>query len=226
MKPNSIDLLERFRTYLEGELQKEGIKAEIEKFREHSTSTAGKSREGIFTKQILWPPIRKFFAEDVRQEYDLSDAQIKSGLGAEGFEHCEGFSFTPASRRCHLFTKSLVIESSPPEAWFAASEKTLATFYACPDFAIRTPLPLSLVGEVKYFISDSPQAAVRELYNAARQAAFYLGAFHDLYQAALIVVADASPNHSFFEGMKLVKSDLLQRFGTETDIHLFAIRLR
>lgn len=82
---------------------------------------------------------------------------------------------------------------------------------------IRRPPPLSPVGEVKCFTSDSPQAAVRELCNAARQAAFYLGAFHDLYQAALIVVADTLPNHSFFEGMKLVKSDLGQRFGTEAE---------
>jgi len=38
----------------------------------------------------------------------------------------------------------------------------------------------------------------------------------DLYQAALIVVADTPPSHSFFEGMKLVKSDLRQRFGQRT----------
>lgn len=91
---------------------------------------------------------------------------------------------------------------------------------------LLAPLAFSVVGEVKYFASESAESAVRELYDAARQAVFYLSALHNLYESAMIVVADASPKHSFFKGLELSKPELLERFGDETDIHLVVIGLR
>ena len=72
----------------------------------------------------------------------------------------------------------------------------------------------------------SPAAAVKELYDAARQAMFYLGVFQDRYDAALVVVADATPEHAFLEGLKLIKPALLERFGPETNVYLAPIALR
>lgn len=67
---------------------------------------------------------------------------------------------------------------------------------------------------------------MKELYNAARQAIFYLGAFQDRYKAALLVVADASPEHSFLQGLELVRSELLDRFGPDSGVYLVSLRLR
>jgi hypothetical protein len=125
----------------------------------------------------------------------------------------------------HLFTKDLVIKSKPPESWYLDG-KHLAAYKACPDFAICQPLlRSSTVGEVKYFESGSPKHAVQVLYDASRQALFYLGAFTGTYQSAIIVVDDASRDHAFFEGLKLIRPELLSRFGMETDIQLVPIKL-
>jgi hypothetical protein len=103
--------------------------------------------------------------------------------------------------------------------------KQLPRYQACPDFAIKHLLCLSIVGEVKYFRSEWPEIAVRELYYASRQAVFYLGALHGEYDLALIVVADASRDHSFLQGLRLIKPELLERFGSGTNIHLLPLRL-
>ena len=151
--------------------------------------------------------------------------EMRKNLQMEGFKTVKGFGSTPASKRMHLFTKDRVIKSEPPEEWYLDG-KRLAEYKACPDFAIRHPLlPSSTVGEVKYFKSGSPKHAVQVLYDASRQALFYVGAFTGIYASAMIVVADASRNHAFFEGLKLIRPELLRRFGAETDIHLVPIRL-
>lgn len=53
---------------------------------------------------------------------------------------------------------------------------------------------------------------------------FYLGAFSE-YTDALLIVADASPDHAFANSLNLLKDDLLTRFGEETNIHLCIIKL-
>jgi hypothetical protein len=52
-----------------------------------------------------------------------------------------------------------------------------------------------------------------------------LGAFHDNYDSAMVVVADASPGYSFQKGIQLLKPELMQRFGAESDLYLLIIRL-
>ena len=84
---------------------------------------------------------------------------------------------------------------------------------------------MSIVGEVKFFRSGTPETAVKELYNAARQAVFYLGAFRGEYKQAVVVVADASEGHVFVEGVCRMNPGILERFGEETSIFLSMIRL-
>ena len=99
---------------------------------------------------------------------------------------------SPARKQRHLFTKSDIVKAVVPINWMN-TEKRMNQ--ACPDFAIRQPLPISIVGEVKFFRSGTPKSAVKELYDVARQAMFYLGAFAGEYDSALIVIADASSGH-------------------------------
>ncbi len=212
--------------YLIRQLCENPVIGQLEKIISERSSKAGKRREEVFTREFLCLYIRKYFYEHVRSELNLSDEEISKGLGTEGYENCKGFGFSPARKRKHLFTKSDIIKSSPPDAWFAKNESRLSPFRPCPDFAISKPLPFSVVGEVKYFKSGSPKKAVKELYDASRQAVFYLGAFHGHYDSAMIVVADASPKHSFLKGLQLVEPGLLERFGAETNIYLLTAGLR
>lgn len=212
--------------YVLADLDGHSILGQLEDFVESKTSTAGVRREEVFTREFLCPTIARYFYEIIRPELELSDDEIKSGLGTEGFQGCPGFGFTPSESRKQLFTKSDIIKNNPPESWFKTSEKQLSAFQPCPDFAITKPLPISVIGEVKFFTKGSPKLAVKELYNAARQAIFYLGAFQDSYEAALLVVADASPGHTFIKGLEMVRPELLDRFGPESNVYLLPVGLR
>lgn len=217
--------LESLKDFVTATLEAQSVVAPLEKMVRERTSQAGTRREEIFTREFLCPTIARFFYETARPQLNLSEDAIRSGLGTEGYQNCPGFGFTPARHGQHLFTKSAIIENDPPKSWLLASTAPLRAFQACPDFAISQPLPFSAVGEVKYFRSGTPASAVRELYNAARQAIFYLGAFRSAYDAAMVIVADASKEHTFFSGMQLVRPELLARFGPATGIHLVPIRL-
>jgi len=218
----TIEILKR---YLTEHLSERDIRSRLERLIQDGLSLAGKRHEEVFTREFLCPSIRQFFCEHVRSELNLTDEEIKAGLGTEGFENCPGFGFTPGHQSSHLFTKSDILKPDPPKAWFAASPQPLPLFQACPDFAIRKPLPFSIVGETKYFKNGSARGAVKELYDAARQAAFYLGAFPGRYDAAMIVVADASPGHTFHKGVESLKPELVQRFGSESKVHLVAAKI-
>jgi hypothetical protein len=50
-------------------------------------------------------------------------------------------------------------------------------------------------------------------------------AFHGAYDSAMVIMADASKKHTFFGGMRSIRPELIDRFGTETGIHLVPIRL-
>jgi hypothetical protein len=219
---NDLEYLKRF---IVATLQAQPVIKPLEEMIQERTSMAGVRREEVFTREFLCPTIAKFFYDTTRSQSGLSDEAIRSGLGTEGFQNCPGYGFTPARRGKHLFTKSDIIKNTPPKSWMIASSATLSAFQACPDFAISKKLPFSVVGEVKYYRSGTPVSAVKELYNAARQAIFYLGAFRGTYDSAMIVIADASKEHSFFGGMELVRPELIERFGTETGIHLVPIKL-
>lgn len=220
-----LEHLERFTVFLKNVLQSMPVIEPLKKMIDAGTSKAGKRPEEVFTREFLCPTIVKYFKE-TQLELGLSDDVIESGLGTEGYKNCPGFGFTPASVNRNLFTKSDVIELNPPESWLSKSAPALPAFQACPDFAVRKPLPFSAVGEVKYFTSDvSNEKAARELFNAARQATFYLGAFRATFDTAILVLADASPRRTFIEGMNLIHPDLLRRFGAETGIHLVVVSL-
>ena len=219
-------MIERLCAYLKDEIESKQVLVHIENCVQDARSTAGtKSREEIFTREFLCPYLAKFFYQKLKDELGLTDKDIENGLGTEGFENVNGFGFTPARKGKHFFTKGQIISSNPPEAWFKASSKKLTSFMACPDFALRSPLPISVVGETKYFTKGSKQSAIKELYNDVRQAMFYLGAFNE-YTDALLLVADASPGHIFYHSLTLLEEELLNRFGKETNIHLCVIKLR
>jgi hypothetical protein len=218
--------IDDLKNFLSTELQSKPIISEIDKIKRGKASTAGsRSDEEIFTREFLCKALRKFFYEYLPKRLKPSDEDIKNGLGTEGFINCDGFGFTPARKEKHVLTKDQIIKSNPPDSWYKENDSKLTNYQACPDFAIREPLPFNLLGEVKYFKYGKPVSAVKELYNAVRQAIFYLGVYHGQYDAAMIAIADASKGHAFVSGLDLIKSDLLTRFGPETNIYLLPLKL-
>lgn len=208
--------------HLESDLARPDVLNQLTSMIAGKSSTAGTRPEEVFTREFLCPSIADFFYRKNRDP-DLSDHGIQCGLGTEGYKNAAGFGFTPAREQRHLFTKSEFVMSEVPASWLQADKPTRKQ--ACPDFAIADPLPLSVVGEVKFYNSESPAAAIKELYDAARQAVFYLGAFGSTYSDALIVVADAYQANTFISGLKQVNPGILSRFGEETRVHLAVISL-
>jgi hypothetical protein len=202
--------------YIEQNLSNQDVLAPMADMIENRLSSAGSRWEEVFTREFLCPVLAQYFYKNARDSLDLSNSEIQSGLGTEGYTNAQGFGFSPARKQRHLFTKSDIVKAVVPINWMN-TEKRMNQ--ACPDFAIRQPLPISIVGEVKFFRSGTPKSAVKELYDVARQAMFYLGAFAGEYDSALIVIADASSGHVFGEGLKLINPEILERFGQETRIY-------
>jgi hypothetical protein len=211
-------------SYIEQQLSAQPVLKRLEEMIASRSSKAGTRREEVFTREFLCPTVAHFFYAHIRSTLNLQDREIASGLGTEGFQNAQVFGFTPAHKRRHLFTKADIVNSELPPSWRSCEGKTRRN-QACPDFAIRPPLPFSLVAEVKFFTKGSPQRAVKELYDAARQAVFYLGAYQGEYANALLVVADASSEQAFVQVKKMMNPDILDRFGEETRIYLSVIPL-
>lgn len=213
--------------FLERTLPSQSILARIEKIKSTGSSTAGRhSDEEIFTREFLCPTISRYFRNEFTRIPSLTDREITEGLGTEGFQNCPGFGFTPARKQPHLFRKSDIVNAEPPAEWRISSTKPLPKFQACPDFAITTPLPFRALGEVKFFKGGSSDKAIQELYNATRQAVFYLGAFNKEYDSAILVIADASPNHTFKKSLNDLQPSLLSRYSEDTGVYLLVICLQ
>ena len=226
--------IEQLMEYLKQRLESYSVKDDVERRIRSSDTKVKKEREAIFTAYHLCPAIDSFYSEDMLGKVNCIENEVKLALGTEGFDkvykRLPRFGFTPARKKKHLFLKSDIVCPKYPRAWRTDSNKSLPRYQACPDFAIKTPLLLvSTLGEVNYFRSGTRERALTELYNVARQATFYLGAFNDeidKYRRVLLVIADASPDHAFFQGLRLLKPSLRARFGEETNIHLLPLELR
>jgi hypothetical protein len=103
----------------------------------------------------------------------------------------------------------------------------LTNYRSYADFGVRHPLPVSLVGELKYeYKIKSRDSAVKALYEVTRQCVFYLGAFGDEYDCAVGLVADATDNHIIYETFAMLPEALRDRFGERNRLHLMVVRIR
>ena len=190
------------------------------------TSSAGSNREEIFTRDYLCPAMRNYFKVEARSMLNLSDAEIDMGLGTEGFIKCDGYSFTPAKKVRHILGKDDMSKPTPPSDWLKSGpdKDKLRDYQPCPDFAFYDPLP-RVVGEVKYFRGGNEDKALNEFYAVVKEVIFYLGAFHGIYDAALIVIADASEDAAMYKMLDIIKPELLARFGRDSGIYLSIMRV-
>jgi len=106
----------------------------------------------------------------------LSAAEARRALLNENHPSLSQYSVdSPARTVRHPFTKS--VGASPGEIyqrWADPTDKS-ALVQSCPDFALRTPFPHSVVFEGKYYSQGSPEHGRRELVRDIYQAFFYRG---------------------------------------------------
>ena len=208
-------------SYLQNQLCGKGLVEELYEIMRTGNTTASKeSREEVFNREFLSPAIADFFFTHVRRELSLSDAEIGKGLGTEGSGNCSRFGFSPSSISNHIFTKDQVLKSIPPEDWFFEKDRDVRPLRSYPDFALREPLPLSVVGEHKAYWGTSKKEAVKNVFEAAKQVVFYQGALGVNYKDGMIVVTDLSQADIVNEALKDVRPEILSRFGEQTRIHL------
>lgn len=219
-----MELIKDLSNYLIETLDGNPIKFDIEKASVEGTSDAGKDLEGIFTKDYLCPTMRDYFMVKARPMLNKSNAEILAGLGVEGFTKCDGYSFTPAKKTRHILGKGDMSELMPPADWLKSRPDKLRDYQPCPDFAFYDPLP-RVVGEVKYFRGGNEQKALKDFYAVVKEVVFYLGAFHGIYDAALIVIADASEDSAMYNMLDIIKPELLARFGNDSGIYLSIVRI-
>jgi hypothetical protein len=219
-----MQLINDLCNYLIRTLDENPIKADIDTASVEGTSSAGTNREEIFTRDYLCPSMREYFRVEARSMLNLADDEIDKGLGTEGFTKCDGYSFTPAKMTRHILGKGDLAEPMPPSDWLKSGPDKLRNYQPCPDFAFHDPLP-RVVGEVKYFMGGSQDKALRDFYTVVKEAVFYLGVFNGVYDAALIVVADASEDSAMHKILDIIKPELLARFGDDSGIYLSIVRI-
>lgn len=224
MEQDSEKYLKRFMEFLKEEFSKRAILSELENIIKDHISTAGERAEDVFTRDFLCPTIAKFFYQIIKKELKLPDDEIKKGLGAEGIEHLGNFGFRPSRKKPHLFTKNEFFKDNIPDGWLQTNQRKLPLFQACPDFAIRNPLPFRIIGEVKFINSAGNPSLI--FYKTIREAVFYLGVFRSVYDRVLLVFADATPKHDFEQSLSLFRPELLNRFGVNTDIEYVTLLLK
>ena len=193
--------------------------SELVQLQNAGVSTAGRhSLEELFSREVLVPAFRRYFYEpNFMARHSFGAEDVKRGLGVEGFKNCEGFGFTPARKKTHILTKSDIVSPTPPNWWFEPDAKVLGN-RPCPDFAMRAPLPFNAVGEVKYFTGKTEESARTMIYNAIRQAIFYLGAYAGEYSTAIVIIADGSEGGIARDVFGGAHPALLERLGEESRV--------
>ncbi len=210
--------------YLRGHLEARGVVRQLQQIQADKSSKAGASLEPIFNKEFVCPAIADFFLEEHRHALGLTDEQIRSGLGAEGSVDMPNHTFTPSLGRDYFFTKGQVLKTKPPAGWFDPEKLTSYRSYA--DFAVRRPLPLSLVGELKYeHQAKSREKSIGVIYEVTRQCVFYLGAFGQAYDAAVALIADATEGHLVYNTFEEFPPALRRRYGAENRLFMLILRL-
>ena len=217
------DLIEELIVYLKQKLETNPVIDKLDHAINEGLSTAGRRPEEVFNREFLSPTLASFFYDIIGPRYKLTDEQVRMVLGTEGYKNCPQFGFSPSLPFDFFFTKDQILDINPPKGW--VDNEKLRNYRSYPDFAVRQPLPVSFVGELKYVDDCNRDQAVKLLYDATRQAVFYLGAFHGDYDSALFVIADATPEHRVNEALRHIRSGLLDRYGRITKVYCCVLSL-
>lgn len=168
--------LRGLQAYLDGQLpDREQIVSEIrEVVRQAKCSTAQDERcmsfpEGAFLNKYVIPCMNRYLRDEVR----LDEVAAKRALLSESYRsHRSMCSGSPVWTGQHPFRKLFGVHHMKVLAnWQAPSGELLAK-NCCPDFALRSPSPTSVVFEGKYFREGNANSA---LIDGLYECFFYRG---------------------------------------------------
>lgn len=170
---------------------------------------------------------------DLKSACGLSEEQAKLALLSENFRHmrkmCSG---TPARTIGHPFDKSFAPD--PREIfrhWQIGKANSLRR--SCPDFAVRSPCPFSIVFEGKYFERGSIAKAESELVSNIYQAFFYraLPKVEETkgrpawdYEISCLLAYDASPEGTLKAAWDSLSPAIKAGFWDGANLYVMLIR--
>jgi len=183
--------------------------------------------EGAFLNHFVARPLHDY----LRRELGLSAEEACSAFLSESFRSLPGIaSGTPARSQKHPFTK--VTGVSPREViarWKAKNPLT----QSCPDMALRSPSPFTVVFEGKYFRKGGEQAAETALLDGVYQSFFYRGlpkvpstkrhAAWD-YEFACLLAYDGSPDASLLNAWRTMPAVVKEGCWEGANIYILVLR--
>jgi len=205
-KQAAFEFLSAFHKRLEAELVSPAaieadIRGAVRDAKAHHSQRHLRQPEAAFLNRYVIPRLYAQMQSDLK----LSDEAAKHSLLNEYHPSMREYStHSPASTFKHPFSKGLGTGARQIyDRWMQRpGVKGSPQIQSCPDFAIRSPAPFSIVFEGKYFPSGSIEYAERELATDIYQAFFYRGlppapekrgrAAWD-YTFACLLAYDASP---------------------------------
>ena len=176
------------------------------------------AKESVLANSFVVPALKNYFlGDDFLARYKLNLEEAKRGLAIEYRDRAKDGLKTPQRKLPHLLNKGEAFQESPPECWFDLSQ-TAKTRLASPDFAIKSPLPFNLIGELKLFKGHSRAEAERAIFQTIREVVFYLGAYCGEYEGAIIVAGDASSGQYLCEAWDLFSKSMAHALGVQSGI--------
>ncbi len=185
--------------------------------------------EEAFLNTYVIPRLYK----DLQLLCGLSQEQARSALLSENFRHLPEMCFaSPARKERHPFEKRFPQDPAKILArWRSGTANSL--HQSCPDFALRSPCPYSIVFEGKYFESGSIAKAEAELVRNIYQAFFYRGlpkieetksrpAWD--YEFACLLACDASPEGFLKRAWDSLEPAVQEGFWSGANVYVMIIR--
>ena len=172
-------------------------------------------------------------AAELKSYFKLSDQQAAEALLAENFRHLNGASLaSPVRSAKHPFDKTFAPDPLKLLAhWQAGKANSLRQ--SCPDFALRSPAPCTVVFEGKYFDKGTERAAAATLVKNIYQAFFYRAlpkvapsrshAAWD-YEYSCLLACDASPEGRLHAAWNGIPPAIREGFWDGANVYVMILR--
>ncbi len=163
----------------------------------------------------------------------LTAEEARTALLAENYRHMLTMSSgSPARKDRHPFDKTLAPNPTEVMAhWRSGKSNSLRQ--SCPDFALRSPCPHSIVFEGKYFESGSPTRAEADLVSNIYQAFFYraLPKIEGTstrpawdYEFSCLLACDASPDGTLKRAWNSLPLAVRDGFWEGANVYVMVVR--
>ena len=172
-------------------------------------------------------------SESLQSACGLSAEAAREALLTENFRHLEELSLaSPARKTRHPFDKKFAPNATEiMNQWRSGKSNSLRQ--SCPDFAVRSPCPFTIVFEGKYFESGSVTKAESELVSNIYQAFFYRAlpkvpgtkarpAWD--YEYACLLACDASRDGNLLRAWESIGQEVIDGFWEGANVYVMVIR--